>query len=110
MHSETTTVDNLVGLLLQEEARIDQDLAKQAATQLPSSTIPAPPPTVPAAHQVSRTHPLNRSPSSFSGNSFNPSDHRQRCPHCQLYNKPGHEAINCWQRGNQTDYPSKRPL
>lgn len=50
MNSETTYADDLVGFLLQDEARIKQHLAKQAATQLPSPTILASLPTVPAAH------------------------------------------------------------
>ncbi|CAN1810659.1 hypothetical protein LINPERHAP1_LOCUS25974, partial [Linum perenne] len=31
---------------------------------------------------------------------------RQQCQLCRL---PGHEAIDCWERTNQADYPSRRP-
>lgn len=109
MHSESSSVDDLIGLLLQEEACQEADLACQAATPLPTATT-VPQSSFPVANQVSRTQQSPR-PFSYSGSSSNshPNENRRRRLHCQLCNKPGHEAINCWQRGNQTDYPSRRP-
>ncbi|KAL4563108.1 hypothetical protein LXL04_027141 [Taraxacum kok-saghyz] len=120
MHSESTTVDDLVGLLLQEEARIDADLARQAITPIASNPPPTQSPSFPVANQVHRNYNSNRSASSGSSstptdrsnntsNSYRGSDNQRRRLHCQLCNKPGHEAINCWQWANQTDYPSRRP-
>lgn len=50
MYSNTTTMDDLVGLLHREEARNDHDLARQAATQLPSPSVPASQPILPTAN------------------------------------------------------------
>ncbi|CAH9072739.1 unnamed protein product [Cuscuta europaea] len=111
IHCDGATVDTLAGLLLQGEARLDHELARQAATQLPMVPGPAPahfPP--PMAHKVSRnnTQPSFNSPGTSTSSSRG-TDQRRCCLHCQLCNNPGHEAINCWQCTNQTDYPSRRP-
>ncbi|KAL4585655.1 hypothetical protein LXL04_010278 [Taraxacum kok-saghyz] len=34
---------------------------------------------------------------------------RRQRPHCQLCTKPGHEAVDCWQRSNLVDYPARKP-
>lgn len=88
--------------MLQEEARIEQEHLRQSAA-----------PSPPAALTVNRLN--SRSNTSFnrqnSQSSSTPRNNDQRCPRpvCQLCTKPGHEAIDCWQRSNQTDYPSRRP-
>ncbi|KAL4565709.1 hypothetical protein LXL04_029812 [Taraxacum kok-saghyz] len=110
VHGEDSTVDDLIGLLLQEEARLEQDLLRQQLT-----TPPTPNSSTPLALNVHRSqhrYPSTaNSSSSSSHNSGAPRqpDSRRRRPHCQLCNKPGHEALNCWQRNNQIDYPSRRP-
>lgn len=114
MQSDATSVNDLVGLLLQEKARLDRDLSRQAITKL---LVPAP--SSPGfiflvANQVSRNQINHRPHQQSLGNSSasrgQDNNNRRRRLHYQLCNKPDHEAINCLQCGNQTNYPSRRPL
>ncbi|KAI3516852.1 hypothetical protein L1887_15941 [Cichorium endivia] len=73
MKTESLTVNDLVGFLLQEEARLEQEHLRLAAVTQP---------------QIAAL---------------------TRRPVCQLCSKVGHEAIDCWQWGNQTDFPSRKP-
>ncbi|KAL4573020.1 hypothetical protein LXL04_019813 [Taraxacum kok-saghyz] len=102
MKSETLTVDDLVGYLLQEEARLEQEHLRLASITSASN---------PAALTVNRSNFRHSNPGtgSNSNHSSRPTDPRKKRPMCQLCSKPGHEAIDCWQRGNQTDFPSRRP-
>lgn len=108
-------VDTLIGLLFREEDRIARDLARQATMQLQAPILPEHPTPSPSANTMSRSGGRHFN-SSSSGSSNGPRqqesrhhDSRRRRPQCQLCNKPGHEAIDCWQRGNQVDFPSRRP-
>ncbi|KAL4554593.1 hypothetical protein LXL04_037187 [Taraxacum kok-saghyz] len=101
MKSEDMSIDDLVGHLLHEEACLEQEHPRLASAQ---------PKT--AALTVNRSTPrsqnsFNNSGSVSSSASRNP-DTRRCHPVCKLCNKQGHEAIDCWQRGNQTDFPSCR--
>lgn len=60
---------------------------------------------------MSRNQPHSRSPTTSLQQNYiyRGSNTQRRRLHCQLCNKPGHESINCWHRGNQIDYPSHRP-
>ncbi|KAL4569135.1 hypothetical protein LXL04_024766 [Taraxacum kok-saghyz] len=113
MQSVNSSVDDLIGLLLHEEAQIEADLACQATAQHPPAQNPPTTSPFPAAHQVSRHNSTTNNqyapPSSRNSLNYRGNDSRRRRLHCQLCNKPGHEAINCWQCGNQKDYPSLRP-
>ncbi|CAL0333408.1 unnamed protein product [Lupinus luteus] len=111
MKSDDVTVDDLVGLLLQEEARLEQEHAHQAVIVAQPSNSASLLPT-PAVYTTNRSS--NRSNSTnYPTNNVAPFSHlnmdnRRRRPICQLCNKPGHVAIDCWQHTNQTDYPSRR--
>ncbi|KAL4563173.1 hypothetical protein LXL04_027209 [Taraxacum kok-saghyz] len=105
MKTDTFSIDDLAGLLLQEEARIEQDHLRQSNVQ-----------ATPTALAVNRSN-NNNNKSYLQGQNSNTSsgsrdsrlsDPKKRRPVCQLCQKLGHEAIDCWQRGNQTDYPSRR--
>lgn len=105
---DTTSIDDLVGLLLQEEARLETELIRQSVVNPPT---PSPNSSTPLALTVNR--PSSRFSSSSSGPTSTTGprtgDNRRRRLQCQLCSKPGHEAIDCWQRNNQQDYPSRRP-
>lgn len=107
MKSEDVTIDDLAGLLLHEEARLEQELS-QASTQVSVSDKPTPA-AFAATRQSSRFGQSPTKPEQNSALQSRSSDQRRRRPQCQLCSKPGHEAINCWHRANQTDYPSRRP-
>ncbi|CAN1774291.1 Retrovirus-related Pol polyprotein from transposon RE1 [Linum perenne] len=109
MKADSISVDDLTGLLLQEEARLEHDRTRHAAL------LPTPGPAAPMAfhsdRHTNRPYPPRVSPrqSYNSGSSSNrPPNHKARL-HCQLCRLPGHEAIVCWQRTNHTDYPARRP-
>ncbi|CAN0829352.1 Retrovirus-related Pol polyprotein from transposon RE1 [Linum grandiflorum] len=116
MKIEDVNVDQLVGLLLQEEARHDHAIAKTGALLptplLPTPTLPTPPPV--AAFQMQRhsraaTH--QRSFSRRSGPAHGSSRHGSPRPKlfCQLCRTNGHEALDCWERTNLSAYPSRGP-
>lgn len=106
---DQSSVDDLIGMLLQEEARLEQDHFRQS--------IPAPSPTSASTTMTLHVHRPSTRNSNSSGSGFSmnqtlgsrSNDNRRRRPQCQLCNKPGHEALDCWQRDNHTDYPSRRP-
>lgn len=104
-----SNVDDLIGLLLQEEARLEQELLRQqvVAPPAPNSSIPL---ALNVNRHMTRSSPTS-APGSFSTNSSGSrfSDQRRKRPQCQLCNRPGHEAVDCWQRNNQVDYPSRKP-
>ncbi|KAG4911961.1 hypothetical protein JHK82_052550 [Glycine max] len=99
MKSDDVSVDDLAGLLLQEEARLEQEHARQAAV-VSQPTNPTPlfiTPAVYTTNQFSNRSSSTNNPNNNSGlfprrNIDNP----RRRPICQLCSKPGHEAINCW--------------
>ncbi|CAN1848848.1 Retrovirus-related Pol polyprotein from transposon RE1 [Linum perenne] len=124
MKVDSMTVDDLIGLLLQEESRLEHDRTRLGAL------LPTPPPPQAAAYNIhrppSRSYPA-RFTSRPAARSFSPrarpsdshsgsSDFSARSgdshtrPQCQLCRGLGHEAIDCWQRSNQLDFPSRRPL
>ncbi|KAL4575776.1 hypothetical protein LXL04_011862 [Taraxacum kok-saghyz] len=93
---DQSTVDDLIGLLRQEEARLEYDHQRHA--------VPPPPPNPNSSTLVALNvnRPLPRSNS--SGSTSSPSgtrsgDSRRRRTQCQLCSWPGHEAVDCWQRG-----------
>ncbi|KHN23713.1 hypothetical protein glysoja_046819 [Glycine soja] len=98
MKDAYASVDDLTGLLLQEEARLEQDHARHATpVTLPSQLPPLlpTPTTYTATHCSTRPSPNNthsNNSSSFQNRSY---DNRHRRPTCQICNKPGHEAIDC---------------
>lgn len=108
IHNNDDYVHELVGMLLQEESRLVQEITCQAA----QNPAPSPVVTNTLALNVNRsqrpTSNSNFSSSSDHGNRSNNNRKHSR-PQCQLCNKPGHEAIDCWQRTNKIDYPSRRP-
>ncbi|CAH9104736.1 unnamed protein product, partial [Cuscuta epithymum] len=114
MKSDDVSVDALTGLLLQEEARLEQEHTRQLGIVSPSLPPPPPPPmsgSSALAATRSSPRPYSNSTNTTSGagsSSTRPPDTRRRRPMCQLCSKPGHEAIDCWQRNNQTDFPSRR--
>ena len=122
MKSEDVLVDDLAGLLLQEEARLEHDHAHQpvivtqppvVVSQAPNSTPLLPTPTAYTIN-LSTSRPTSNTYQPYSaGQSLDHTfDNRRRPnirPLCQICNKSGHEAIDCWHRANQTAYPSRRP-
>ncbi|CAN1153111.1 Retrovirus-related Pol polyprotein from transposon RE1 [Linum perenne] len=144
MHkSDCITIDDLVGLLLQEESKLDRELQRQSAllpTPLPTPTI-SPGSTANAAtrfhssgrpsHSPRRSSPTghrlhnNQWPRRYNAQSYTSSGSHtptrfyngQRQSYndsrstliCQICGRHNHEAIDCFQRNNQTDYPSRRP-
>ncbi|KAL4581705.1 hypothetical protein LXL04_006232 [Taraxacum kok-saghyz] len=108
MKEDIASIDDLVGLLLQEEARLEHEhLCQSLAVPPPANTA------APMALHVQR--PQQRFSSAPTGSTTaqssggRPTDPRRRRPHCQLCNKPGYEAVDCWQRSNMVDYPSRKP-
>lgn len=108
LKSDQSTVDDLVGFLLQEEARLEQEHHRHVPTLTPTTTH-VPPVSGSSAYTTHCSSP--RSPTNFgsphNGSSNRSNENRRRRPMCQLCSRPGHEAIDCWQRNNQTDYPSR---
>ncbi|KAL7613045.1 hypothetical protein Lser_V15G06666 [Lactuca serriola] len=93
MKSEALTIDDLVGFLLQEEARLEQEHYRLTSVTL----------TYVVALNVSRSNHRQTTPhhgaNSSSSNSTQNFDCRKKRPVCQLCTKPSHEAINYWQQG-----------
>ena len=99
MKDAYASVDDLAGLLLQEEARLEQDHARHATpVTLPSQVPPLlPTPTAYTATHCSTRPAPNNTQSNNSGSFQNHSyDNRHRRPTCQICNKPGHEAIGAF--------------
>ncbi|CAN1270978.1 Retrovirus-related Pol polyprotein from transposon RE1 [Linum perenne] len=103
MKEDSLSVDDLAGLLLQEEARLEYEKTRHSAL-LPTST----PTAFTASRSTGRFFPPRTTSRVSTSSSSRPSGSRPR-PQCQLCRLPGHEAVDCWQRMNQTDYPSRRP-
>nr|KAJ0197859.1 hypothetical protein LSAT_V11C700354480 [Lactuca sativa] len=110
LKSDGVTVDDLIGFLLQEEARIEHDHTRHAQL-LPSTTTPRSSATGSSVFTANRSSSRLSSTSNLrsSTSSNRTGDTRRRRPLCQLCNRQGHEAIDCWQRNNQMDYLSRRP-
>lgn len=121
IHSDDASVDDLVGKLLQEEARLAQELTRQSTIAPLAPSSPAPILSVHVAgRQSGRSYNTNNSGGAYSrGDSrsdsrgdvraTNGGEFRRRRPQCQLCGRPGHEAVDCWQRNNQIDFPSRKP-
>ncbi|KAL4589564.1 hypothetical protein LXL04_002472 [Taraxacum kok-saghyz] len=92
MKDNIASVDDLVGLLLQEEASLEQEHLRQSVAVPPPANTAAP-----LALNVNRQHRFNSSHSgspaaqSLGNRSGSIAPRRQRL-HCQLCNKLGHEA------------------
>ncbi|KAL4588192.1 hypothetical protein LXL04_001074 [Taraxacum kok-saghyz] len=96
LKDDIASVDDLVGLLFHEEARIEHDHLRNSVLVADSTGAP---PTTLTVNRQSR-FPSQSSGSSNSSPSGNrTSDTRRR----------RHEAINYWQRSNLVDYPSRKP-
>ncbi|CAN1318837.1 Retrovirus-related Pol polyprotein from transposon RE1 [Linum perenne] len=133
MRTEAPSVDDLVGLLLREEARIERDTLPPPALQPALLPTPStqPPPITSMAYSITRAAGFGRHSPQRNGqnrrfmgqqqlSSLGPkstsrypttrpnSSDRPSAIVCQLCNWPNHTAIDCWQRENQTDYPSRR--
>ncbi|CAN0858726.1 Retrovirus-related Pol polyprotein from transposon RE1 [Linum grandiflorum] len=109
MAADRLSIDDLVGLLLQEEARQERDRTSSGVL-LPA---PAAPPLTAFAADRSTPHSdgprfSHRYSAGASHASPRSSSGRPR-PTCQLCRTIGHVAINCCERGNLTDYPSRCP-
>uniref|UniRef100_A0A0R0GVF3 Retrotransposon Copia-like N-terminal domain-containing protein n=1 Tax=Glycine max TaxID=3847 RepID=A0A0R0GVF3_SOYBN len=106
MKSDDVSVDDLVGLLLQEEARLEQEHVHQAVV-VSQPTNPTPLLSTSVVYTTNRFS--NRSSSTNNPNNNSGSfprrnvDNPRRRPICQLCSKPGHETIDYWQRTNQTN-------
>ncbi|CAN0910576.1 Retrovirus-related Pol polyprotein from transposon RE1, partial [Linum grandiflorum] len=118
MKVDDVTIDQLVGLLLQEEARHDHSVAKTGALlptpPQPHQPLSAPPPV--AAFQMqrqSRSASHHRSLPRRSTAPANNSSPRYGSPRsklfCQLCRTTRHEALDCWERTNLSAYPSRGP-
>lgn len=107
---DTSNVDGLIGLLLHEEARLEQEHNRWLVVPSPVHNA-----SIPIALNVHRTPPRHQASGSTSASTHSPGSRytdpnpKRRRPHCQLCNKPGHEAVDCWQRSNLVDYPSCKP-
>lgn len=105
MKNDDFTVDDLMSLLLQEEAHLDQEQSRISTivSESNSSTV-----------LVSNRHPPSSSPmntaSAPSPSSQNWHSYSRRKLQSQLCSKAGDEAIDCWHRTNLTTYPSRFPL
>lgn len=95
--NDDVTVDDLVNLLLQEEARLEEEHSHISTTvsESNSSTI------LVANRCLPRSSPVK---TAFSPSSHNRYQDSRRKLQCQLCSKPGHEAIDCWHRTNQTTF------
>ena len=106
MKSDDVFVDDLAGLLLQEEARLEQEHVHQAVV-VSQPTNPTPLLSTSVVYTTNRFS--NRSSSTNNPNNNSGSfprrnvDNPRRRPICQLCSKPGHETIDYWQRTNQTN-------
>lgn len=112
IHDNQDSIDDLVGMLLQEESRLEQELLRHATSQVnsQSSTPPTPNSTTALALNTHRSSPRSHQSSNVTTSGSRQFDTRRRPrPQCQLCDKPGHEARDCWQRNNQKDYPSRKP-
>lgn len=102
------SLDDVAGMLLLEESRLEQELNRQAtlnqSPSLPINTL-----ALIANRSSPRYNSGNGSSNSPQSNNRSSDNRRKQRPLCQIYNKVGHEAVDCWQRDNQTDYPSRRP-
>ncbi|CAN1793703.1 Retrovirus-related Pol polyprotein from transposon RE1 [Linum perenne] len=128
MKADDLTVDHLIGYLLQEEARLERDLTRDAPLMPtpPASSLPtaltanrfnphrshsagrrssSSGSSVAARYSSPRSAPRSGPPSSFN----RPGEARSPTVICQLCGRANHEAIDCWQRSNLIDYPSRRP-
>lgn len=96
MKSDPVSVDDLAGLLLQEEARLEQEHFRQAAIVSPpinSSPILPLPTTVTTNRSQNRY--FSNSNNSVGSSSNRQNDNRRRRTLCQICSKSGHEAIDC---------------
>ncbi|CAN1798451.1 Retrovirus-related Pol polyprotein from transposon RE1 [Linum perenne] len=109
MKADSITTDDLEGLLLLEEAQLELDHSRHAPL------LPTPPQSPHTAFQADRSSgrsyaPRHNSRKSLAMGSSPARSYGQRSRlTCQLCRSTGHEAIDCWQRANQADYPSRRP-
>ncbi|CAN1276866.1 Retrovirus-related Pol polyprotein from transposon RE1 [Linum perenne] len=138
LKSEEQTVDDLVGHLLREEAHIEREQNRASALLPTPTTQPSSMAAAFAVHkypsrQFSSPKPHSPHPQ-FSDVTHRPFSHSRRfgsrlsplspsgqgtssrrlrdfnTPRviCQLCGQGFHSAIDCWHRGNQADYPSRR--
>ncbi|CAN0843601.1 Retrovirus-related Pol polyprotein from transposon RE1 [Linum grandiflorum] len=111
MAADRLTVDDLVGLLLQEEARQDRGHARTGAL-LPTPTFQSSPTAAFTADRApARNLNLHFGMRPQLGNSTGSPRSSSPRPRmiCQLCRISGHEAINCRYRNNFTAFPSRCP-
>ncbi|CAN0915865.1 Retrovirus-related Pol polyprotein from transposon RE1, partial [Linum grandiflorum] len=102
MKTDTLSVDDLIGLLLHEEARQEHDRTRHAAL-LPTPSVP---PVALVGDRTSSSPASSRSDQRSStrfSNDTRPRGH----PICQLCRETGHEAIDCRHRNNLDAFPSR---
>ncbi|CAN0879761.1 Retrovirus-related Pol polyprotein from transposon RE1 [Linum grandiflorum] len=111
MRTGTLSVDDLAGLLLQEEARQEYTLTRAAAL-LPTPVQP-PPVTAYQANRSAGQSSYHRSAGRRGAHSSHGSSPRYGSQKpklfCQLCRTSGHEALDCWERTNLSAYPSRGP-
>ncbi|XP_019442313.1 PREDICTED: uncharacterized protein LOC109347036 [Lupinus angustifolius] len=109
MKSEDVSDDDMAGLLLQEEARLEQEHTRHVIVVPHTNTSTS---LLSSSYAFTTNRFSNQSLSkTYKGlDSFTTrnSDNCRHRPTCQLCSKPGHEAIDCWQQANHTDFPSHR--
>ncbi|CAN1775445.1 Retrovirus-related Pol polyprotein from transposon RE1 [Linum perenne] len=105
--TDSVSVADVSGLLLQEETKLALEIAQQAPL------LPTPPPPIHTAYQVDRNvgssyqpHPSVRAQRPSSPSRMWTPPQRSR-PQCQLCRRLGHEAADCRQRTNLSGYPSR---
>ncbi|CAH9115484.1 unnamed protein product [Cuscuta epithymum] len=91
LHSELISSHDLLGLLLREEARLNSE----RTSSLTATALAA---TRSGAGGTRSGLPDSRG--DFVSSSR---------PICQICQKPGHEAVNCWHRANFDTYPETKP-
>ncbi|PKU86287.1 Retrovirus-related Pol polyprotein from transposon TNT 1-94 [Dendrobium catenatum] len=107
------TLDNLYSLLCSEEIIVNQEISKETSTVAGATALYA------TSSNQSRNRPPRKfgkirnystgqpSPQSIpSPNTSNPASANTARPICQICNKVGHIALNCWHRSNPRFAPT----
>ncbi|KAH7655738.1 Zinc finger CCHC-type protein [Dioscorea alata] len=118
-------VDELIGLLLQEEERLAFENKRHTQSAILPSPLPSSVTTSSASTAYSHNSSRNNHLSSHHGNSHGRNNSSQRDDNrssyapsgtsrcrtqCQICGKMGHLAIDCFNRNNNNDYPAQQFL
>ncbi|KAI0488584.1 hypothetical protein KFK09_028422 [Dendrobium nobile] len=106
------TLDNLYSLLCSEEITVNQDIARETASVSGNTALYATSGNQ-SRNQYSRRATKNQNPSlgSSQNPTYSPSPNNQAPttqarPICQICNKIGHSALNCWHHNNPKFTPT----